>query len=77
MSNVLRVDTNLLEWENGLTVLATLAPEFRNNLGPPDLVEDLFKKYNQKTLRVDPETTRRIDLIQMDPGYRDPTRSNH
>ena len=45
MSNVLRVDTNLLEWENGLTVLATLAPEFRNNLGPPDLVEDLFKKY--------------------------------
>ena len=77
MSNVLRVDTNLLEWENGLTVLATLAPEFRNNLGPPDLVEDLFKKYNQKTLRVDPETTRRIDLIQMDPGYRDLTNSYH
>jgi len=77
MQQALKVDTDTVEWENGLTVVRAMAQEFRENLGPIDLVEDLFKKYNQKTLRLDPDTTRRIDLIQLDAGYRDLTNSYH
>ena len=77
MPDALRIDTNELEWENGLTVVRAMAREFRENLGPSDLVEDLMARYNQKTLRLHPETTRRIDLISLDPGYRDLTNSYH
>ena len=37
----------------------------------------MLEKYNQKTLRIDAETKRRIDLIQLDPGYRDVTNAYH
>jgi len=72
-----RVDTNAVAWENGLSVLRAMAPEFRANLGPEDQVEQLYAKYNQKTLRIDVPTSRRIDLIRIDAGYRDLTNAYH
>lgn len=38
VSVALRVDTNQLEWENGLAVAQAMAPEFGDNLGPAELV---------------------------------------
>lgn len=64
-------------WQNGLDVVRAMAPEFRENLGPADLVEDLFARYEQRTLLLDGTTTRRIDHIRVLPGYRDLTNSFH
>ena len=72
-----RVDTNAVAWENGLSVVRAMAPEFRANLGPEDQVEQLYVKYNQKTLHIDVPTSRRIDLIRIDAGYRDLTNAYH
>lgn len=77
MSDRTRVDTNAVPWENGLSVIAAMAPEFRANLGPEDQLETLYVKYNQKTLRIDDATSRRIDLIRIDAGYRDLTNAYH
>ncbi|MBL8383274.1 MAG: cupin domain-containing protein [Burkholderiales bacterium] len=71
------VDSAALPWESGLDYLKTLAPAFRDNLGPPDQVEANFAKYWQKTLFLDPGTTRRIDLVRLAPGYRDLTHCCH
>ena len=71
------VDTLSMEWENGLSVLESMEPAFRDNLGPRDDVVAMYAKYNQKTLRIDPETTRRIDLIRLAPGYGDLTHAYH
>jgi len=40
MTATVLVDTAALPWESGLDYLRTLAPAFRNNLGPPDQVEE-------------------------------------
>ena len=77
MSERTRVDTNAVAWENGLSVVRAMAPEFRANLGPEDQVEQLYVKYNQKTLHIDVPTSRRIDLIRIDAGYRDLTNAYH
>lgn len=77
MNKRLKVDTATLPWESGVDVVQLLAPEFRANLGPAELVEDLFSKYRQKTLFHDEATTRRIDLIDVAPGYRDLTNAYH
>lgn len=77
MNSRVRVDTNSIDWQNGLDVVRGMAPEFRANLGPADSVEELYLRYNQKVLRFDPDTTRRIDLIRVDAGYRDLTNAYH
>ena len=66
-----------MEWENGLDGVRSFSPEFRANLGPIELVEEVYAKYHQKTLRVDPDTTRRMDLISLAGGYRDVTNAYH
>ena len=71
------VDSNALPWENGLDYLKTLAPAFRDNLGPAGQVEENFAKYWQKNLYLDRETTRRLDLVRLEPGYRDLTHCCH
>ncbi|MFN8535530.1 MAG: DUF4437 domain-containing protein [Dehalococcoidia bacterium] len=71
------VDSNNLPWQNGLDVVNAMAPEWRANLGPADLVAETYAKYDQKTLRLDPDTTRRLDLIRLAPGYRDLTYAYH
>lgn len=77
MDRTLFVDSAALAWENGLDYLRTLAPAFRDNLGPADEVEENFRHYWQKNLYLDPDTTRRIDLVRLDPGYRDLTHCCH
>ena len=77
MEQPLSVDTETMEWENGLDVVRHMAPEFGNNLGPPDEVARVYVKYMQKTLRIDPVTTQRLDLIHLEPGYADLTDAYH
>lgn len=77
MGERVRVDTAAAAWENGLDVVRAMAPEFRANLGPQDRIPEVYVKYHQKTLRVDPNTRRRLDLIRLDPGYRDLTNAYH
>lgn len=77
MSSASIVDSNALPWENGLEYLKTLAPAFRDNLGPADQVEQNFAKYWQKNLYLDRATTRRLDLVRLEPGYRDLTHCCH
>lgn len=64
-------------WINGLQVLETMAPAFRDNLGPADGVHGLMSKYNIRVLHQDPVTTRRIDHVQADSGYEDLTCAAH
>ena len=71
------IDSATLAWQNGLDYLSTLAPAFRDNLGPADEVEENFARYRQKNLFLDPATTRRLDLVQLEPGYRDLTHCCH
>jgi hypothetical protein len=66
-----------IPWVNGLDVLATMAPAFRDNLGPAEGVEGLMSKYNIRQLYLDPVTTRRIDHVRADPGYVDLTCAYH
>lgn len=77
MATRIHVDTGSAAWENGLDVVRAMAPGFREGLGPAGRVEDLYVMYNQKTLRIDPQSSRRIDLIRIDPGYRDLTNAYH
>ena len=71
------VDTQAVEWENGLSVYENMAPAWREHLGPKDKVMEMLAMYNQKTLRIDPVTTRRCDLIWLAPGYIDVTHAYH
>ncbi len=77
MSATTIIDSESLPWENGVDYLRTLAPAFRDNLGPADQVEHNFARYWQKNLFLDKETTRRLDLVRLDPGYRDLTHCCH
>jgi hypothetical protein len=77
MEGLLVVDTDAMEWENGLDVVNHMAPEFGRNLGPAADVARVYVKYRQKTLRIDPKTTQRLDLIHLDPGYGDLTDAYH
>ena len=71
------IDSAALPWENGLDYLRTLTPAFRDNLGPADQVEANFALYWQKNLFLDMDTTRRLDLVRLEPGYRDLTHCCH
>lgn len=77
MEDLRVIDTLAIEWQDGLDVLRTLAPAFRDHLGPVELVEANFAKYRQKSLYLDSATTRRIDLVQLDAGYVDLTHCCH
>lgn len=77
MDRTLVVDSTALPWENGLDYLRTLAPAFRDNLGPAEAVEENFRLYWQKSLYLDAVTTRRFDLVRLEPGYRDLTHCCH
>ena len=71
------VDTNAMEWISGPDVLADMAPEFRDNLGPADEVADAFSHYYVKPLLREEGTGRRMDLAKFTPGYRDVTACYH
>ena len=70
--------TRDMPWQSGLDVLQSMAREWRENIGgPDDQIESLFATHNQKTLFSDPKTTRRFDLVRLDPGYGDITNAYH
>lgn len=71
------VDGRDVPWINGGDVFATMAPAFRENLGDPARVGDLLGKYWVRPLWADPDTTRRIDHVRVDPGYRDLSEAYH
>jgi hypothetical protein len=71
------VRTATMPWENGLEVIAAMAQEWRDHLGPADRVADLYARYDQKTLSRDERTGRRLDLVRIAPGYRDLTNAYH
>jgi hypothetical protein len=71
------VRTSLMEWQNGLEVVEHMTPAFRDNLGPRDKVEDVYRLYNQKTLVHDATTTYRGDLCDLKAGYEDLTNAYH
>ena len=77
VDGLLVIDTRATAWENGLDVVKHMAPEFGQNLGPADRVAEVYVKYRQKTLRIDPETTQRLDYISLEPGYADLTDAYH
>ncbi len=70
------VDGNDLHWANGMEVIESMEPEFRENLGDPTRVADLMGRYWCRTLLRD-EATRRIDHMRVDPGYSDLTEAYH
>ena len=70
--------TRDMPWQSGLDVLRSMAQEWRENIGgPDDQISSLFATYHQKTLFSDPKTTRRFDLVRLDPGYGDITNAYH
>lgn len=71
------ISTSAMPWESGLDYLRTLAPAFRDNLGPAEQVQANFAKYRQKNLYLNPETTRRLDLVELEAGYSDLTHCCH
>src|SRR3954454_1436091 len=64
-------------WVDGLEYLETLEPAFRDNLGPREELVRNFAKYKQRTLYLDPSTSRRLDVIRLAPGYTDLTHCWH
>ena len=60
-----------------MDVIRSFTAAFREQLGPEHLVEYVYARYHQKTLRHDVESKRRLDLIRIDAGYRDLTNSYH
>lgn len=66
-----------IPWINGMQVVETMAPAFRDNLGPAEGIEGLMSRFNQRQLYFDPETGRRIDHVRMDADYVDLTCAYH
>ncbi|MEV0592761.1 hypothetical protein [Nonomuraea cavernae] len=71
------VDGPALPWVNGRAVYDSMEPAFRDNLGDPDRVLDLFSRYWMRSLWLDPATSRRIDHVRTEPGYRDLCEAYH
>ena len=72
------VDGSKLPWVNGQSVLQTMEPAFRENIGKsPQDVLDLMSRYHMRNLWLDPETSRRIDHVRADAGYRDLSEAYH
>ena len=71
------VDTASMPWSHGADAIAELAPEWRANLGPDDVVAAAYERFHQKHLYDDPATGARCDLVRCDPGYADATYAYH
>jgi quercetin dioxygenase-like cupin family protein len=71
------VDGAAMPWVNGAQAAASMVPEFRDHLGPPEPVARMLEQYWMRALLVDEATTRRIDHVRCDPGYRDASTAFH
>lgn len=70
------VDDRDVAWTTGAEVIATMAPRWREHLGPPDVVDAAYRLYRQKNYALEP-TTRRFDVIRCEAGYADATAAYH
>lgn len=61
------------QWVEGTDVLGRMTPEWRDNLGPADMVRRMFERYKAKVLWLDSASTARADLVLAGPGYQDAT----
>lgn len=70
------LDGSDVAWTSGTEVIASMAPEWRENLGDPEVVDAAYRLYRQKNFLREP-TTRRFDVISCGPGYSDATAAYH
>lgn len=71
------IDGGAVPWVSGREVYDSMEPAFRENLGDPERVGDLLSRYWMRSLWHDPATSRRIDHVRTDPGYRDLCEAYH
>lgn len=77
-TSVTVVDGASLPWVNGQAVWESMEPAFRENIGrSQEAALDLLSRYHMRNLWLDPETSRRIDHIRTDAGYRDLSEAYH
>lgn len=75
MASVVRGDR--IAWVRGLDTVQGMPDGYTGNLGPEAELADTYSRWEQKTLLDDPETTRRIDLVRLLPGFTDPGPAYH
>ena len=68
---------NRIPWIKGLDTVAGMPDGYAGNLGPEAALADTYSRWEQKTLLDDPDTTRRIDLVRLLPGFADPGPAYH
>ena len=66
-----------IAWVRGLDTVQGMPDGYAGNLGPEAALERTYSLWEQKTLLNDPETTRRIDLVRLLPGFTDPGPAYH
>ncbi|MEU8802383.1 hypothetical protein [Spirillospora sp. NPDC048819] len=71
------VNASDVPWVNGRDVYDSMEPAFRENLGDPGRVGELLSRYWMRSLWLDPATSRRIDHVRTEPGYRDLCEAYH
>lgn len=74
-ATVVRGDS--IAWVSGLDTVQGMPDGYGGNLGPEEQLADTYSRWEQKTLLDDPETTRRIDLVRLLPGFTDPGPAYH
>ena len=66
-----------IAWVRGLDTVQGMPDGYAGNLGPAASLERTYALWEQKTLLDDAETTRRIDLVRLLPGFTDPGPAYH
>ena len=66
-----------IAWVRGLDTVDGMPDSYAGNLGPEAALERTYSLWEQKTLLDNPETTRRIDLVRLLPGFTDPGPAYH
>ncbi len=61
----------------GLDTVEGMPDGYAGNVGPEAELAATYSLWEQKTLLDDPETTRRIDLVRLLPGFTDPGPAYH
>ena len=61
----------------GLDTVEGMPDGYAGNVGPEGDLAATYSLWEQKTLLDDPETTRRIDLVRLLPGFTDPGPAYH
>ena len=66
-----------IPWIRGLDTVAGMPDGYAGNLGPEATLAHTYSLWEQKTLLDDTDSTRRIDLVRLLPGFTDPGPAYH